>query len=76
MARTNVFVNLIPVFTAILSYFIIHEKFGLTKIAGILVVVAGLSLQSGYSHATFTSCRMKWIFQLTLHVTKQLPFYE
>jgi drug/metabolite transporter (DMT)-like permease len=42
MARTNVFVNLIPVFTAILSYFIIHEKFGLTKIAGILVVVAGL----------------------------------
>ncbi len=42
MARTNVFVYLIPVFTAILSYFIIHEKFGLTKIAGILVVVAGL----------------------------------
>jgi drug/metabolite transporter (DMT)-like permease len=42
MARTNVFVNLIPVFTAILSYFIIHEKFGLIKIAGILVVVAGL----------------------------------
>jgi drug/metabolite transporter (DMT)-like permease len=42
MARTNVFVYLIPVFTAILSYFIIHEKFGLTKIAGIMVVVAGL----------------------------------
>ena len=42
MARTNVFVNLIPVFTAILSYFIIHEKFGLTKIAGILVVIGGL----------------------------------
>ncbi len=42
MARTNVFVNLIPVFTAILSYFILDEKFGLTKIAGILVVVAGL----------------------------------
>lgn len=42
MARTNVFVNLIPVFTAILSYFIIHEKFGLTKIAGIVVVIGGL----------------------------------
>jgi drug/metabolite transporter (DMT)-like permease len=42
MAKTNVFVNLIPVFTAILSYFILHEQFGVTKITGILVVVAGL----------------------------------
>jgi drug/metabolite transporter (DMT)-like permease len=42
MARTNVFVNLIPVFTAILSYFILHEKFGIVKIAGIVVVIAGL----------------------------------
>jgi drug/metabolite transporter (DMT)-like permease len=42
MARTNIFVNLIPVFTAILSYFILHEKFGIVKIAGIVVVIAGL----------------------------------
>jgi drug/metabolite transporter (DMT)-like permease len=42
IARTNVFVNLIPVFTAILSYFILGEKFGVVKIAGIMVVVAGL----------------------------------
>jgi len=42
MAKTNVFVNLIPVFTAILSFFIIHEKFGILKTGGILVVVSGL----------------------------------
>jgi drug/metabolite transporter (DMT)-like permease len=42
MARTNVFVNLIPVFTAILSYFILKEEFGFMKIAGIVIVIAGL----------------------------------
>jgi drug/metabolite transporter (DMT)-like permease len=42
MARTNVFVNLIPVFTAVLSYFILKEDFSALKITGILVVIAGL----------------------------------
>ena len=42
MARTNVFINLIPVFTAIFSYFILKESFGLLKIAGIIVVIAGI----------------------------------
>lgn len=42
IARTNVFVNLIPVFTAILSYFILDEKFNRLKIAGIVIVIAGL----------------------------------
>lgn len=42
MVRTNVFVNLIPVFTAILSYFILKENFGWVKIAGIIVVIGGL----------------------------------
>lgn len=42
MAHTNVFVNLIPVFTAILSYFILHEKFNAFKIGGIVIVIAGL----------------------------------
>lgn len=42
MARTNVFVNLIPVFTALLSFLILHEQFGWLKIAGIGVVIAGL----------------------------------
>jgi drug/metabolite transporter (DMT)-like permease len=42
MARANVFVNLIPVFTAVLSYLILKEDFSMLKIAGILVVIAGL----------------------------------
>ncbi len=42
IVRTNVFVNLIPVFTAILSYFILKEQFGVMKMVGIAVVIAGL----------------------------------
>jgi drug/metabolite transporter (DMT)-like permease len=42
MARTNVFVNLIPVFTALLSYFVLGESFNTLKIAGIVIVIAGL----------------------------------
>jgi len=49
MAKTNVFVNLIPVFTALLSFLILGERFGLLKLAGIGVVIAGLVF-SQYSH--------------------------
>ncbi|MBN1143124.1 MAG: DMT family transporter [Bacteroidales bacterium] len=42
MARTNVFINLIPVFTALLAFLVLNEKFGILKIAGIVVVIAGL----------------------------------
>lgn len=42
MARTNVFVNLIPVFTAILSYYILNETFNNMKIAGVMTVIGGL----------------------------------
>jgi len=42
--RSNSFINLIPVFVAILSFFILKEELGLQKIAGIVVVVAGLFL--------------------------------
>lgn len=44
MARTNVFVNLIPVFTAVLSHFILKESFGWLRIMGIMVVIAGLAV--------------------------------
>ena len=48
VARTNVFVNLIPVFTAILSWFILDEVISLPKWIGISIVVAGLFVsQSG-----------------------------
>jgi len=42
VTRTNVFVNLIPVFTAILAWYILDETLTLTKWAGIVVVVVGL----------------------------------
>ena len=42
--RSNSFINLIPVFVAILSYFILKEELGGQQIFGILVVVAGLFL--------------------------------
>jgi drug/metabolite transporter (DMT)-like permease len=42
VTRTNVFVNLIPVFTAILSWFILDEMLTMSKWIGILIVVTGL----------------------------------
>lgn len=48
VSRTNVFVNLIPVFTAILAWFILNENITLLKWIGIVVVVGGLFVsQSG-----------------------------
>ena len=43
-SKANVYSNLIPVFTAIFSYFIIHEALTANKIIGIVVVVVGLVL--------------------------------
>ncbi len=42
--RSNTFINLIPVFVAILSFFILKDNLGLQQITGILIVVAGLFL--------------------------------
>ena len=42
VTRTNVFVNLIPVFTAILSWLILDEIITVSKWFGILIVVLGL----------------------------------
>jgi drug/metabolite transporter (DMT)-like permease len=44
VARSNVFANLIPVFTGVFSFMVIAEQLGTQKILGILVVVAGLFL--------------------------------
>ncbi len=43
-SKANVYNNLIPVFTAIFSYFIIHENLTPQKIIGIVLVVIGLVL--------------------------------
>ncbi len=42
--KTNVFSNLIPVFTGVFSYFILGELFTLQKILGMAVVIFGLYL--------------------------------
>ncbi len=42
--RSNSFINLIPVFVSILSYFILKEELDKQKIVGIMIVVAGLFL--------------------------------
>ena len=43
-SKANVYSNLIPVFTAVFSFFIIHESLTANKIIGILLVVVGLVL--------------------------------
>lgn len=44
VTRSNTFINLIPVFVAIFSFFILKEALGLQKVIGIVIVVAGLFL--------------------------------
>ncbi len=42
ITKTNVFANMIPVFTAVFSYFILNELINLNKIFGIILVILGL----------------------------------
>jgi len=44
VSRTNVFANLIPVFTGVFSFLMIGEKLDSQKLLGIFIVVAGLFL--------------------------------
>lgn len=44
ISKANIFSNLIPVFTAIFSYFLLAEIFSLQKIIGIVIVIAGVYL--------------------------------
>jgi drug/metabolite transporter (DMT)-like permease len=44
VSRSAVFTNLVPIFAAITSFFILGERLTLLKIAGIVVVVVGLVL--------------------------------
>lgn len=47
--RANLYTNLIPVFTAFFSYFLLNEEFTWFKIIGILFVIGGVSLTQGYA---------------------------
>jgi drug/metabolite transporter (DMT)-like permease len=44
ISKSNIFSNLIPVFTAFFSYFLLSEIFTLQKIAGIVLVIGGVYL--------------------------------
>jgi len=44
MSRTNLFTNLIPVFTASIAYIVLKEQFSLLKILGIIIVISGLMI--------------------------------
>ena len=44
MSRTNLFTNLIPVFTAVISYFVLKETFPTLKILGMVIVISGLMI--------------------------------
>jgi len=44
ISKANIFTNLIPIVTAIFSYFFVDEYFGFNKIIGIIIVVGGVFL--------------------------------
>jgi drug/metabolite transporter (DMT)-like permease len=44
ISRTNIFTNLIPVFTAVFAFFAVGEKFDLPKLVGMAMVLAGVVL--------------------------------
>jgi drug/metabolite transporter (DMT)-like permease len=44
VGKANAFTNLIPVFTAIIAYFVIDEMLNINKITGIALVITGLFL--------------------------------
>ena len=50
ITRANVFTNSIPVLTAIFSFLLMHEKFTLQNIAGMLIVIAGLFMSQINGH--------------------------
>jgi len=44
LARTNIFVNLIPVMTVIIAFYILKEEITIYKILGIFIVISGIFL--------------------------------
>ena len=44
IARTNIFINLIPVMTVIIAYFVLKEEITIFKVLGIIIVIAGIFL--------------------------------
>ena len=63
-ARANIFGNLIPVVTAIVSYFLLKEAMPFVKILGILIVILGLLL----SQSSSLRVKPKWGREAVRHI--------
>jgi len=44
LARTNIFVNLIPVMTAVIAFFVLKEEITFPRVLGIVIVIMGIFL--------------------------------
>jgi drug/metabolite transporter (DMT)-like permease len=44
VARTNIFINLIPVMTVVIAYFVLSEEITVPKVLGIGIVIVGIFL--------------------------------
>ncbi|MCF7859268.1 MAG: DMT family transporter [Candidatus Cloacimonetes bacterium] len=42
LINSNIFANMIPVYTAIIAYFTLHEVLGMRKFIGMVIVISGL----------------------------------
>jgi drug/metabolite transporter (DMT)-like permease len=63
-ARANIFGNLIPVVTAIVSYFLLKEDMPFVKILGIIIVILGLLL----SQSSSLRVKPKWGREAVRHI--------
>lgn len=59
--KTNIFTNLIPVFTAIFAFLLLDEKFDLVKVSGMAVIISGILLAqlSGMATGMFKAGQKK-----------------
>ncbi|NCA84578.1 MAG: DMT family transporter [Clostridia bacterium] len=55
ISRTNLFTNLIPVFTAIFSFMILGEAFEMQKVLGMVVVITGVMMSQMNGKSTFAN---------------------
>lgn len=62
--KTNFFTNLIPVVTAIFSYYMVDERFDFQKIIGMIIVILGVILSQLHRQSRFAAFyRFFWRFR-------------
>jgi drug/metabolite transporter (DMT)-like permease len=44
LARTNIFVNLIPVMTVVIAFYVLNEEITVSKVLGMIIVIGGIFL--------------------------------